>query len=323
MEFHNPFFNSPFIASFLFLLVLLKIVKKWSCNNSSINLPPGPWTLPIIGNIHQIISNSLPHQCFKNLAEKYGPLMHLKLGEVSYIIVSSPPMAKEIMKTHDLNFCDRPNLVLSTIFSYNAIDIIFSPHGEHWRQLRKICVLQLLSAMRIHSFRYIREEEVSNLVKSISASEGSVVNLSHKIFSMASGITTRAAFGKRNKHQQVFRSALKEITSLMGGFCIVDVYPSIKMLQWVSRVKTKVEKLHKEIDTIFQDIIDDHKNIHMEESKDEDLVDALLKIQQENDHSHHSLTDDNIKSIILVSLQPNMLTRVFHSLILLYKFIFV
>jgi len=289
--------------------VLLKIVKRWSCNNSTVNLPPGPWTLPIIGNIHQIISNSLPHQCFKNLAEKYGPLMHLKLGEVSYIIVSSPSMAKEIMKTHDLNFCDRPNLLLSTIFSYNATDIAFSTYGEHWRQLRKICTLQLLSAKRVQSFRYIREEEVSNLVKSIYASEGSVVNLSDKIFLMTSGITTRAAFGKRNKHQEVFKSAIKEIASLPGGFCIADVYPSVKMFQRVSRAKTKVEKLHREVDMILQDIIDDHKNIHKEESKDEDLVDTLLKIQQENDHSHNPLTDNNMKAIILVCLQPNMFTR--------------
>ena len=247
--------------------------------------------------------------------------MHLKLGEVSYIIVSSPSMAKEIMKTHDLNFCDRPNLLLSSV-GYNATDIAFSPYGEHWRQLRKICTVQLLSAKRVQSFRYIREEEVSNLIKSISTSEGSVVNLSHKIFSMTSAITTRAAFGKRNiKHQQVFKSAIKEIVSLLGGFCIADVYPSVKMLRRVSRAKTRVEKLHKEIDMIFQDIIDDHKNIHKEESKDEDLVDALIKIQQENDQSHdHPLTDDNMKSIILVSLQPNLFTPLFQNLILLYKF---
>ncbi|RHN56639.1 putative costunolide synthase [Medicago truncatula] len=147
--FHNPSFNSNFVASFLIFLVLLKIVKRWRCNNSTINLPQGPRTLPIIGNIHQIIRNSLPHQCFKNLAEKYGPLMHLKLGEVSYLIVSSPSMAKEIMKTHDLNFCDRPNFLLSTIFSYNATGIAFSTYEEHWRQLRKICTLQLLSAKRV------------------------------------------------------------------------------------------------------------------------------------------------------------------------------
>jgi cytochrome P450 len=227
--------------------------------------------------------------------------MHLKLGEVSFLIVTSPTMAKEIMKTHDLSFCDRPNLLLSTIWSYNATDIIFSPYGEHWRQIRKICVVQLLSAKRVQSFRSIREEEVSNLVKSISTNEGSVVNLTKKIYSLTNGIVARACFGKRNKHQQEFLSAIDETVSLLGGFCIADLYPSIKILERVNWAKTKIEKVHREIDMILQDIIDEHKSIHKEANKDEDLVDVLLKIQQESDNLIHPLTDDNLKPIIQVS----------------------
>ncbi|GAU28385.1 hypothetical protein TSUD_257130 [Trifolium subterraneum] len=207
-------------------------------------------------------------------------------------------MAKEIMKTHDLSFCDRPNLLLSTIWSYNASDIIFSPYGEHWRQIRKICVIELLSVKSVQSFRPIREEEVSNLVKSIASTEGSVVNLTQKISLMTYGVTMRAAFGKKIKHQQAFKLAIQETASLLGGFCIADLYPSVKILQRVNRSKTKIEKVHREIDMILQDIIDDHKSIHKEDNKDEDLVDVLLKIQQENDHSQHPLTDDNLKPII-------------------------
>ncbi|KAJ1392543.1 Cytochrome P450 [Sesbania bispinosa] len=202
----------------------------------------------------------MPHHCFRNLADKYGPLMHLKLGEVSNIIVTSPEMAKEIMKTHYLNFCDRPNLLLSTVLTYNAKDIAFSPYGEYWRQLRKICTIELLSAKRVQSFRSIREEEVSELVKTITACEGSVVNLSHKIFSMTYGITARAAFGEKNRHQEVFRSTFEEVLSLLGEFCIADLYPSIRVLQWMSTSKAKMVKLQRELDRLLQEIIDDHKN---------------------------------------------------------------
>ncbi|CAJ2633790.1 unnamed protein product [Trifolium pratense] len=221
--------------------------------------------------------------------------MHLKLGEVSYIIVSSPEMTKEIMKTNDFTFCDRPNLLLSTILTYNATDIAFSTYGEHWRQIRKICVIELLNAKSVQSFRSIREEEVSNLVKSISASEGSVVNLTHKILATTYGIIAQTAFGKRNIRQEAFKLAIDEALTLLGGVCIVDLYPSIKMLQRVSCAKTKMEKAQRELDIILQDIIDDHKRSHKEESKDEDLVDVLLNIQQENYHSQHPLTDDNLK----------------------------
>jgi cytochrome P450 len=240
------------------------------------------------------------------LAEKYGPLMHLKLGEVSYVIVSSPEMAKEIMKTHAITFCDRPNVLLPRVFTYNARDIAFSTYGELWRQLRKICVVELLSAKRVQSFSFIREEEVSDIVKLIFANEGSIVNLSMLIFSMTYGIVARSAFGKKNRHQQAFKSTIEEALGLLGEFCIADFYPSIKILQKVSRVKTRIEKLQGEIDRILQDIVNDHRN-DSKTIKDEDLVDVLLKVQHENVHSQQPLTDENIKSVIQVSLFPNML----------------
>jgi hypothetical protein len=148
---------------------------------------------------------------------------------------------------------------------------------------------------------------VSNLIKSIFESEGSVVNITQKIISLTNGITARAAFGKRNRHEKVFISAMEEILRLFGGFCIADLYPSIKMLQMLSLSKNQLVKLQREFDIIMQDIIDDHKCSHKEASKEDDLVDVLLKIQRENDRSQHVLTDENIKSIIQVSLQPNML----------------
>ncbi|KAI5432845.1 hypothetical protein KIW84_020232 [Lathyrus oleraceus] len=307
MDLPNIFSSFTLMASFLFLFLLFKIVTRWTTSKTSNpKLPPGPWRLPFIGNIHQIISSPMPHHSFKHLAQKYGPLMYLKLGEVPYVIVTSQEMAKEVMQTQDLNFCDRPNLMLSTIFSYNKTDIIFPIYEEHWRQLRKICVIELLSVKRVQSFGSIREEEVSDLVKSISSNEGLVVNLTHQIFSMTYGIVARAAFGKKSKHQQVFISLSNEMINMLGGIYVADLYPSIKILQSMSRAKTKFEKLHSEIDIILQDIINDHRSIHKEAGKDEDLVDALIKIQQENDQSQHQLTDDNMKSIIQVSLQPKL-----------------
>uniref|UniRef100_A0A7N0UMT0 Uncharacterized protein n=1 Tax=Kalanchoe fedtschenkoi TaxID=63787 RepID=A0A7N0UMT0_KALFE len=162
---------STLVVSVLFILTLWKISK---C--SSLNLPPQPWKLPFIGNLHQLVS-SPPHIAMRDLAVKYGPLMHLQLGEVPTVVVSSPDMAKEVMKTHDLIFASRPPIIATRIISYDSKNMSFAPYGDYWRQLRKIFALELLSAKRVASFNPIREEEMGNLIKFISSRAGKTFSL--------------------------------------------------------------------------------------------------------------------------------------------------
>ena len=67
--------------------------------------------------------------------------------------------------------------------------------------MRKICVLELLTAQRVRSFRSIREEEVWNLIETISSSNGLPINLSKLLFSMTNSVTSRAAFGESAKNK--------------------------------------------------------------------------------------------------------------------------
>lgn len=108
--------------------------------------------------------------------------MHLQLGEVSTVIVSSPEVAKEVMKTHDINFSYRPALAVPKITTYVFTNIAFAPYGNYWRHLQKVCTTELLSEARVQSFRSIREEEVLNLIKTINESNGKPFNLGEKIF---------------------------------------------------------------------------------------------------------------------------------------------
>lgn len=88
---------------------LLLFLSKLSNNRGKPRrqkLPPGPKPWPIIGNLNLL--GSIPHQSLHTLALKYGELMSLKFGSKPVLVASSPEMAKEFLKTHDIVFASRP-----------------------------------------------------------------------------------------------------------------------------------------------------------------------------------------------------------------------
>ena len=161
-------------------------------------LPPGPYPWPIIGNLHML--GELPHRALKDLAYKYGPIMFLRLGSVPTVVVSSPEIAREFLKTHDLLFASRPELAVGKYVFYNFRDVAFAPYGDYWRQMRKICALQLFTTKRIESFQWVRDEEVSNMIRSIwqeSENGAKSVNVSKALSSLTANIICRTLMGKR------------------------------------------------------------------------------------------------------------------------------
>uniref|UniRef100_A0A803Q844 Cytochrome P450 n=1 Tax=Cannabis sativa TaxID=3483 RepID=A0A803Q844_CANSA len=112
---------------------LVYVMRAQTSNRSASKLPPGPWRLPFLGNLHQLLG-PLPHHTFRDLAKKHGPFMYLKIGQVPTIVVSSPEYAKEVMKVHDNALASRPNNLVTQILAYNGTDIIFAPYGQYWKE---------------------------------------------------------------------------------------------------------------------------------------------------------------------------------------------
>ncbi|KAG6384544.1 hypothetical protein SASPL_155633 [Salvia splendens] len=127
-------------------------------------------------------ASSAPHRLFRSLAAKHGTLTHLQLGEIHLLIVSSTEFAKQVMKTHDTVFANRPVMLAPKELTYDATGVVFSPYGDYWRHLRKICTVEVLSARRVRSFRSIRVEEVTIMCKWIASRQGSTVNLTERLY---------------------------------------------------------------------------------------------------------------------------------------------
>ena len=296
-ESYKPFF----LCVFIFIALLVKLFIN-NLRKRSSNLPPGPPTIPFIGNLHQL--GTMPHISLQSLADKYGPIIFLQLGEIPTVVVSSARLAKEVLKTHDLALASRPQLFSAMYLFYNCTDIAFAPYSAYWRHVRKICILELLSAKRVNSYSAVREEEVASLVQRVAGSYPETINLSKILGLYANNGVCRVAFGRDfteggESKKYGFQKMLDEYQELLGGFSVGDFFPSLEFIHSLTGMKTRLQDTSRKFDQLIDQIVSEHKACNkIKEHKD--LVDILLEVQ-ENDLGEMPLTIDNIKAIILVS----------------------
>ncbi|KAF5187673.1 Cytochrome p450 [Thalictrum thalictroides] len=299
--------SNLFYVILFFLFVIL--VKRFNRSETNKLPPPSPSKLPIIGNLHQL--HGLPHLAFKSLAQKHGPLILLHLGSKPTLVVSSAEIAQDVMKTYDHLFSSRPELEFVKRLTYGK-DITFSPYGEYWRQIRKLCVLQLLSAKKVKSFQFVREEEVALMmdkIKDFSLST-SVINLSDMFIHLSYDVVCRTALGKKYNDGEVgkkLKSILKEFIYLLSVTNVGELIPSLAWVNNLNGLNARVEKSFRDVDSFISEVVEEHiekKRSRIDghgsgDNEEEDLVDVMLAI--ENGEREHGISwaRDTTKAIVL------------------------
>ncbi|RZR94622.1 hypothetical protein BHM03_00023381 [Ensete ventricosum] len=229
--------------------------------------------------MHHLVGQ-LPFRAFRELARKHGPLMLLRLGQVDVVVVSSREAAEEILKNQSVTFAARPELLATKFVFYGPYDIVWSPYGPYWRQLRKLCSVELLSARRIRSFSSIRTEETLDLMRDIAWSGGTPVNLTEKLFGLSNAVVCRAAFGKRREHRERFVPLIKN-----------------------APVASALRRLRRQLDETVGDIIKEHEGKASAVSGDkaddvDNLVDVLLRLK-DDPQLEVPLTMETVKGVIV------------------------
>ncbi|XP_019195658.1 PREDICTED: premnaspirodiene oxygenase-like [Ipomoea nil] len=294
MEVAFNFISFVFFLSFFILLHTLWRKKA----KTRRNLPPGPPKLPIIGNLHQFMSDSQKptHRVLGELVKKYGSqgMMKLQIGEISAVVVSSPAVAKELLRTHDLTFATKLQSLAGKTLFYNGLGVALTPYGDYWRQLRKVYATELLNAKNVRSFSSIRHDEIHCLLAHLRSSSGQLVNLTGRIFLLMSSIICKSAFGKVFTGREEFLEQIKEISELLGKFDFADVFPSWKVLHGLCSNKTRIMKTHRKVDGIIENIIKEHR----EKLESGDCLIDLLITQMDKGGLQLPITHDSIKGVI-------------------------
>ncbi|KAH1065551.1 hypothetical protein J1N35_030538 [Gossypium stocksii] len=172
-----------FIVFFLFFYFLTRRLLQ------NKGLPPSPaLSLPVIGHLH-LIKRPL-HRTLAKLSKQHGPILFVHFRSRPVLVVSSPSAAEECFTKNDIVFANRPRLLAGKHLGYNYTTLPWAPYGDHWRNLRRVAVLELLSSNRVQNYRGIRMDEIRSLILRLyrRSSKGGIVISWNRYFSWDRGV---------------------------------------------------------------------------------------------------------------------------------------
>ncbi|PKA49002.1 Cytochrome P450 71A1 [Apostasia shenzhenica] len=207
--------------------------------------------------------------------------MLLHLGSIKTLVISSADLAEDFLKTHDLSFANRPQVKASRIILYDGKDLAFAPYGEYWKQVRKICVIHLLSSKKVKSMAPIREEELALLMKRIAsaASENGKVSITNLLNSFTVGLACRAVLGFSIERVGLTYEMIRKNSSFLAEISVEDYCPRLRWIDRMIGLEGKLKRHFKCWDDLLERVIREKLSSFGEEdeSKDVAFIDVLLK----------------------------------------------
>lgn len=187
-------------------LALFLIAYKflYSSKTQRFNLPPGPTPFPIVGNLHLV--KPPVHRLFLRFAEKYGDIFSLRYGSRQVVVISSLPLVRESFTgQNDVILTNRPHFLTAKYVAYDYTTIGTAAYGDHWRNLRRICSLEILSSNRLTGFLSVRKDEIRRLLTKLSREydHGRVVELEPLLADLTFNNIVRMVTGRRYYGDQV------------------------------------------------------------------------------------------------------------------------
>ncbi|OLN81889.1 Fumitremorgin C synthase 3 [Colletotrichum chlorophyti] len=168
------------------------------------NHPPGPPTLPLIGNLHQI-PREKRHLQFGKWAREYGPVYSLMLGAKVMIVLSSDLAMKELVDKRGLIYSSRPQAYIGQDILSGGLRVLFMPNHDVWKMARKMAHRLLnVSAART----YVPYQDLENKAMLVGFLESPGDFIDH-LRRYAASLTTQMTFGFRTTsiHNPEFKEA--------------------------------------------------------------------------------------------------------------------
>ncbi|XP_068635893.1 7-ethoxycoumarin O-deethylase-like [Aristolochia californica] len=226
------------------------ILANAKSGKGKLPLPPGPLGFPLLGSLPFLKPDLHVH--FAGLARIYGPIMSLQLGRKLCIIVTSPSLAKEVLKNQDATFANRDVLAAALALPNGLYGMGWAPYGQQWRMLRKITMAEMLNQSGIEGFHHIRREEVQRMLATAREGVNTPVNFGELVFAPLYNVLTGVLWG--GSHKEEILKVVGDVSEMFGRADVSDVFPVLARLG-IQGVVRKAKKVSMSLDHTWEKII--------------------------------------------------------------------
>ncbi|CAA7262436.1 unnamed protein product [Cyclocybe aegerita] len=123
----------PLLAAGVFGGLLWYVISS----GRRMKLPPGPKRLPVIGNAHQVPTET-PWRAFSEWGKKYGDIMHIDIVGKPIVIINSEKIARDLLVKRATIYSDRPHFVMAgELVGYSA-PFAMQSYNDNWRRQRRL-----------------------------------------------------------------------------------------------------------------------------------------------------------------------------------------
>ncbi|WOG90985.1 hypothetical protein DCAR_0310233 [Daucus carota subsp. sativus] len=271
-------------------------------------LPPSPPKIPVIGHLHLLAP--IPHQALHKLSRRYGPLFHIYLGSKLCLVVSSPEMAKEFLKTNEATWLNRPQTEALDYLTYGSQDFAFATYGPYWKFIKKLTMSELLGGQTLGLLQSVRVQEVGSMVKEIlkKAEAGETIDVGSRLVRLTNNVISRMLMRKRSSENEDeagdITKLFKEATEISGRFNVSDYIWFCRNLDLQGIRKIFVD-IRARFDNMVDRIIEEHLDVKRKWKENGDgghaeknLLNILLDISEDQSREI-KLSREHIKAFML------------------------
>ncbi|XP_052288452.1 geraniol 8-hydroxylase-like isoform X2 [Citrus sinensis] len=268
-------------------------------------LPPGPRPYPVIGNLLEL--GAKPHKSLAKLAKIHGPIMSLRLGQVTTVVVSSPSMAKAILQNNDLSFCDRmvPEAILSLPFPHHEFSLAWLPVSTMWKNLRKISNMHIFTSQKLDANQELRRKKIKDLLAHVEDNfrAGKAIDVGQAAFNTSLNLLSNTIFSIDlvNPNEREFKDTVSGILEEVGKPNLSDHFPLLKKFD-LQGIKRRITVYSAKMLEVFDRLVDQRLKHRQEHgcsisTECKDILDTLLNIIQdksveiETKHLKHFFAD--------------------------------